>query len=308
MAALPEQARELVARLAASRAEPDAELSWHPARRLTDGSEIWLPADLCLRRPPTRQDFTPPFPLSIGSAAGTSWDGAALHGLLELIERDAASLWWRGGRRARAIPPEYASDSEALLRQLRPSGSASRRSWLLDITTDIGIPCIAALSCRADGFGFAFGLAARPTPAAAIRSAILEMCQLELAYDLVEAKRRERGDTGLNAKDLVHLRRATTINAERCILLQPIDDYARHVVIDMATPHATLAFIAQHLETHGIQAYALDLTRRHFAVPAARIIAPSLQLEPSDIVTPRLAELIARTGSGTPYTGGIPLL
>lgn len=308
MAALAPQTRAFVASLAASRAAPDAELSWHPARRLTDGCAIWLPADLCLRRPPAQQDFTPPFPLSIGSAAGTSWEGAALHGLLELIERDAASLWWRGGRRGRAIPPEHDAYTETLLRRLRPCGSAPRRTWLLDITTDIGLPCIAALSCRPDGFGFAFGLAARPTLVAAIRSAVLEMCQLELAYAVVEAKRSERGQAGLNAKDRIHLQRASAINADQCMLLQPMGEYARHIRIDTTSPQVSLECIARHLEGRGIQTFCLDLTRPRFAIPVARIIAPSLQLEPSEIITPRLAETIAQTGGGKAYTGGIPLL
>ena len=60
---------------------------------------------------------------------------------------------------------------ETLLAQLR-QGASARRSWLLDITTEIGVPCVAAVSCMADGFGFAFGLAARPTLEAAARSAV----------------------------------------------------------------------------------------------------------------------------------------
>ncbi len=308
MAALAPGTRQFVASLVASRTGPHTELSWHPARRLTDGREIWLPADLCLRRPPAQQDFTPPFPLSIGSAAGSSWERAALHGLLELIERDAASLWWRGGRRGRAIPPEHDAYTKTLLHQLRAGASAPRRTWLLDITTDIGLPSIVAVSCRLDGFGFAFGLAARPTLAAAIRSATLELCQLELAYAVVEAKRSERGQAGLNAKDHIHLQRASAINADRCMLLQPIAEYAQHVTIDTTNPQVSLEWIADHLEARGIQTLCLDLTRPRFAIPVARIIAPPLQLEPSEIITPRLAETIAQTGGGNAYAGGIPLL
>jgi ribosomal protein S12 methylthiotransferase accessory factor len=40
----------------------------------------------------------------------------------------------------------------------------------------------------------------------------------------------------------------------------------------------------------------------------ARVIAPGLQIEPSEIVTPRLANMIARTGGGAPYTGGVALI
>ena len=155
--------------------------------RLSDGRAVPLPADcVCAGRP--RSAGHAAFPLSIGSAAGPSWEGAALHGLLELIERDAASLWWRGGRRAATLPRQYEADTEAefLLLRLRPATSTRRRSWLLDITTDNGFPPSRPLSCRADGFGFAFGLAARLTLQAAIRSAVLEMCQIELAYAVVE--------------------------------------------------------------------------------------------------------------------------
>ena len=139
---------------------PRLNLSWYRARRLNDGSDVLLPADLCLRRPPAQQQIRPPFPLSTGSAAGTSWDAAALHGMLELIERDAASLWWRGGARGRSIPAldEAQVAARALLSQLRQDNPA-RRSWLLDVTTDIGVPSVVAVSCKADGFGVAFGLA-----------------------------------------------------------------------------------------------------------------------------------------------------
>ena len=60
----------------------------------------------------------------------------------------------------------------------------------------------------ADGFGFAFGLSARPTLEAAARAAITEMCQIELADAVIATKRSERGDAALNAQDRTHLRRA----------------------------------------------------------------------------------------------------
>jgi ribosomal protein S12 methylthiotransferase accessory factor len=50
------------------------------------------------------------------------------------------------------------------------------------------------------------------------------------------------------------------------------------------------------------------LTRERFAVPVIRIIAPGLQLEPSQIVTARLQDMIAGTGGGAIYTGGVPLI
>lgn len=292
--------------IAASAPASVARLTWCPTRRLSDGQEVLLPADICLRRPPAQRDFSPPFPLSIGSAAGTSWEAAALHALLELIERDAASLWWRGGRRGRRVHQDVGM--ETLLAELRYAGLVHRRSWLLDITTDIGVPTIAAISCQTDGFGFAFGLAARPTLAAAARSAMLEMCQLELAYAVIEAKRKERGESALNAKDRLHLTRATAINAGDCMWLQPHSEPVEHLRIDATDPSAVLDVIARRLESSGIEILCLDLTRRRFGIPVARVMAPALQIEPSEIVTRRLADTIARTGGGSAYTGGISLL
>lgn len=303
------QAREFVDAFSAHRPRSEPELSWCPAKRLVDGGEVWLPAEMGLRRPPGQREIKPPFPLSIGSAAGTSRDAAALHGLLELIERDAASLWWQGGRRGRSIPDQDEAQvmARALLSQLRQDAPA-RRSWLLDITTDIGVPCVAAVSCMADGFGLAFGLAARLTLAAAARSAILEMCQIELAGRVVEAKCVERGAAALNAQDMVHRRRATLIDADRCLLLQPLAEPSACPAIDATDANAALQLLAGRLGQFGIEVFTRDLTRAQFSIPVVRVIAPGLQLEPSGIVTPRLADMIARTGGGAIYTGGVALI
>jgi YcaO cyclodehydratase, ATP-ad Mg2+-binding len=59
--------------------------------------------------PRIEQGVAPPLKLSTGCAAGVTVAAATLRALLELIERDAVALWWRGGRRGRAI----GSDDEA---------------------------------------------------------------------------------------------------------------------------------------------------------------------------------------------------
>lgn len=300
---------ELVAALSERRTDPQKPMSLHRVINLADGSDAWLPADICIRRPPAQRDFTPPFPLSIGSAAGPAREAAALHGLLELIERDATALWWRGGLFGRSIPPYHpaAALAENLLRQLRQGTASPRRTWLLDITTDIGVPCTAAVSCRADGSGFVFGLAARPKLEAAVRSAIIEMCQGELADAVVATKLGERGEDALNVHDRIHLQRAR-VNADRCALLQPLPEYAAHIDFDATEASVIFAMIVQRLHALGIETFFLDLTRAQFAVPVIRVIAPGLQLEPSEIVTARLRDAIARTGGGATYTGGVALM
>jgi ribosomal protein S12 methylthiotransferase accessory factor len=58
----------------------------------------------------------------------------------------------------------------------------------------------------------------------------------------------------------------------------------------------------------GIETFGLDLTRPSLTIPVARVIAPGLQPLPSEIMTPRLADMIARTGGGAAYTGGVALI
>ena len=107
---------------------------------------------------------------------------------------------------------------------------------------------------------------------------------------------------------IFHFDRATQINADQCKLLQPLAEKASHIAIDALGPRGTCEAIAQRLESLGIELFFIELTRARVGVPVVRVIAPALQIEPSEIVTPRLAEMIARTGGGMVYTGGIALL
>ena len=267
-----------------------------------------LPAEICLRRGPGRSKMKPPFLLSMGCAAGPSKAAAVLHGLCELVERDAAGLWWRGGMRGRplALDDPASGEAAALLAKLR-EGNASRCTWLLDITTDLGIPAIAAVSCRADGKGFAFGLGARPTVAGAARGAIIELCQSELAHAVVAAKQGEGGPDRLNARDRDHIARATRINADTCALLHPAGMPARREGCPSPDAVSQIGWLATRLADAGIETFVLDLTRPRFAVPVVRVVAPGLQIEPSQLENPRLQRAIAATGGGHLHTGGVEL-
>ena len=303
----PHARRFIAGVLAAAGADPERPIAWHPVRRPCDGAEAWFPADLCLRRRPDQADFVPPLKLSTGCAAGVTTEAATLRALLELIERDACALWWRGGRRGRVIAPESEAGQAAatLLARLR-DGQGERRSWLLDITTDLGVPAVAALSARSDGFGFAFGLGARLDLAEAARAAIFELCQVELSQHVIAAKRREGGEAALNESDRRQLRRATAFDTRTCALLRPRDTPA--AVAAPPDAPASLDALLDRLEGNGITAYTLDLTRPVFDVPVVRVLAPGLQLEPCEVVGERLARVIDATGGGAAHTGDIALL
>jgi ribosomal protein S12 methylthiotransferase accessory factor len=292
--------RELGRWLEAS-AKTGQPVAWLPASRLSDGRDVNLPADFCLRRPAARRGLEPPFLLGTGAAAGATLEAATLHAVLELIERDALGLWWRGGKRGFAVDAAL-SEFDLTIGALR-RGHCERETWLLDITTDLGAPCIVAISCTPEGTEFAFGAAARPTVAEAARVAILEVCQLELAYDLVRRKARERGEEALNAADRRHLARAGAINAKTCALVRPIAEQ-RNL---QRGPRILREFVA-HASRIGVEFYRVDLTRPPQAVPAVRVLAPALQPEPSQILGNRLQDVIEQTGGGDAHTRGAQLL
>jgi len=242
---------------------------------------------------------------------------ALLHGLLEMIERDAVSLWWLGGQPAAPVDAETmnAGGVRELMAQLR-GGQTSRRSWLLDITTDLGVPCIASLSCNADGHGLACGFSARLRHGDALVAAILEMCQMEMAIHIVQLKRRQQGDSALNEADLQHLARCHDLNTWQCAQLHPIDDARRTTTAnilgtplsEIRTDDDVVGLLAEHLAALDVEALALDISRRELGIPAVRMLAPGLQPMPSDVITRRLAAKIDVTGGGAGLTNGIPLI
>lgn len=294
--------------LAGSAVDADRSIAWVRAHGVPAGPDICFPLDICYRRRASEQDFKPPLKLSSGCAAGPTAEAATLRALLELVERDAVALWWRGGRRGRSIASgtEAAHAAADLLAQLR-QGSTERKVWLLDITTDVEIPAVAAMSARADGYGFAVGFGARLNLADAARAAIFELCQAELGQRVVAAKRRESGDEALNDGDFRKLNRGASFDTSGCALLQPATSGDSISSERAADSLSNLEDVIERLQARDIAVYTIDLTRPQFGVPVVRALAPALQLEPCEIVGARLKRTIAATGGGALHHGGMAL-
>lgn len=130
---------------------------------------------------------------SMGCAAGPTRAEATATALWECIERDAVALWWHGGLPAAALPVD-------LIDVLQPRlfwwlDRRLRSTQLLDLTTDIGLPVVAAVSAEPDGHFVAMGSAARPRLADAALAAVTEMVQTEVSMEAA----RDAGDPELAA-------------------------------------------------------------------------------------------------------------
>src|SRR6185437_14623241 len=71
LATAPPAVRELWERVAPYRRKcSDGMTAWTFASDLADGRTVRMPADLCFRRAPPDRDIEPPWPMSVGCAAG----------------------------------------------------------------------------------------------------------------------------------------------------------------------------------------------------------------------------------------------
>ncbi len=253
---------------------------------------VLVPADLVLRRSPAGRALTPAGALSSGCAAGPNPDTAFARAVFELVERDAAALWWLGGRQPGALAePRDALD---LIGRLR-GGATERTTRLLDITTDLGIPAVAACSLWPDGHGLACGVASRGTLGEAARAAILEMAQMELSAPIARAKAAEQGDAALSESDRRHIARADA-NVSEWAILQPAEEPARKLMPPVEDPAARLSSL-------GIGLARVDLTRPDVGVPVVRALAPALQPFADSVVTPRLAAQLRRADAAPAPSG-----
>ena len=221
--------------------------------------------------------------------------------IFELVERDAAALWWLAGRPPRAVALSTPGHDAVMagLAAMR-EGRTTRQTRLLDITTDLGVPVIAAVSTDRAGRGLAVGIAARLNLADAAHAALREMGQMELSAAIASAKRTESGDHALNEADRRHLARAA-FDASGCGLLQPDGSRAAPAVDQPGQGGSVLAALAPY----GLSICTIDITRKGIDVPVVRAVCPDLQPFCETAITPRMAKAWASHGGGRREHGGI---
>jgi ribosomal protein S12 methylthiotransferase accessory factor len=73
-------------------------------------------------------------------------------------------------------------------------------------------------------------------------------------------------------------------------------------------PAIGFQFIVRCLEDRHISVHILELTRPELGVPAVRVLAPALQLDPCEIVSGRLAQTVRETGGGRVDSGAMAIL
>jgi YcaO-like protein with predicted kinase domain len=169
-----------------SEAADDEPLRWVEGLNLISGEPIFVPEEIAgMAEVPNRRYWQ----RSDGLGAGSNLFEAAIHGICELIERDAMALWsFRGDSEIdeREIAPadlqsSVVTDAEARI------ADAGMRLRLFDITSDIRVPSFLALLMPTDraaaDMGYldmAAGSATHPFAVGAALGAIAEAAQTRL--------------------------------------------------------------------------------------------------------------------------------
>jgi ribosomal protein S12 methylthiotransferase accessory factor len=156
--------------------DPVEKIEWREGWSLTARERRFVPMALC------STSYRPSAARPIGNcdtngcAAAATREEAILHATLELIERDAVAIWWYN----RVAPSELAWNRTPASNASRAAEWLETLGWkirLADLTTDIGIPVVAAIGV--DGGGDAiFGFGAHPSLPHAAVSAISELVQM----------------------------------------------------------------------------------------------------------------------------------
>ncbi len=158
--------------------DPEQSIDWSPAWSLTQKQIKYLPTAYCYYGYPFDPAHDYCRPDSNGNAAGHDLDEAIVHGFLELVERECASVWWYNRLRR----PRVAIDSYGL-----PHVAAignffkllGRSLEVIDITAHPTIPTFVALSHSEPSprNDYMLGFGAHFDPQTALTKALTEITQ-----------------------------------------------------------------------------------------------------------------------------------
>lgn len=180
---------------------------WLAADWSSDGRPRLVPlAHVLLGYPGRAEEGWPPADTN-GAACGADPLDATRRALLELIERDAVGIWWH---RRQACPSfAVASLGDPWLQVASDwLWGHGRCLWFLDISNDLSVPVVAAVSCDRSLGRLILGTGAGATPADAARAALAEHCLMLVNTQAIQQRSSDPGSERTAATRLLnwHLR------------------------------------------------------------------------------------------------------
>ncbi|UOX89457.1 TOMM precursor leader peptide-binding protein [Amycolatopsis sp. FBCC-B4732] len=237
---------------------------------------------------------------SNGAAAGSSLEDAILQGALELVERDAVALWWYNRTPVPGV--DLASFADAWLEEMAGNYVAiGRELWVLDVTSDLGIPVAVALSRRTDGphEDIMMGFGAHLDPRIAVRRAVTELNQMLPVV--------REGGRGLDDPDARRwLAYATVANQPylRPAAGQRMRTAADFPFVNRPDVRDDVEALGKVFDRAGLELLVLDQTRPDVGIPVVKVLVPGLRPFWARFAPGRLFDVpvaLGRLEAPTPY-------
>jgi oxazoline/thiazoline synthase len=271
--------------------DPTAEIEWSPVWSLRDERFKYLPTGLLyfFHDAAGSNGFNPD---SSGCAAGNTLEEAVLQGFVELVERDAHAIWWYNRSKCPGIDLDRLGDSYIL--DLRAQFAAmGRRFWVLDVTSDLGIPVVVAVAHWHDGAqeSIAFAAGAHFGLRIATLQAATELNQC-LA---VEAIKHRSGISTAEDKGgalPVPLRKHAYLLPHGKAVARRTHA-AKFVSLDRREQVLACVKLARRF---GLDFLVLDQTRPDVQVPVVRVIVPGLRRLDRSFAPGRLFDVPVKLG------------
>ena len=248
------------------RFDPRTPISWTEVWSLTHDAHRFLPTGyLYYEFPYARAE---PFCIadSNGNAAGSSIEDAVLQALLEIVERDAAGIWWYNRIARKEVELETVNDAwvHAVVSQF---ASVGRSCWVLDLTTDLEIPVFVAVSRRSSGpfEELLLGFGAHPDASIALSRAVSELAQTYSVW------------THLAARELVVAPTLREWSTRATLARDPYLAPHGRVPLPVQIEGRGLRWCMQRIASLGHECLVLDQTRPDVGVPTVKVIVPGMR-------------------------------
>lgn len=257
--------------------DPNLEVDWSPIWSLTNHTYRYLPTAFAYYgHPEFRGRWCSPD--SNGCAAGNTIEEAILQGFMELVERDSVALWWYNRVRRRGVDLEsfHLTYLKAIAEYY---ASIGRQMWVLDITSDLGIPTFACVSPRTGGptEDVLVGFGSHFDAQVAVLRAITEVNQFLPSVSLKNPDGSTRylfGDelarhwwTTARIADLDYLVPDAAQASATC------DDFEDVSGDDLLTD---VQLCVERAKEHGLEVLVLDQTRPDIGLSVVRVVVPGL--------------------------------
>jgi len=250
--------------------DPAAKIEWTPVWSLRDQRFKYLPTGMLYFFHSDASD-SHMHADSNGCAAGNTLEEAIVQGFLELVERDSYAIWWYNRSQRTELDLDQFGDSYVrdLKNQLAETG---RRLWVLDITTDLGIPSYVAMSYSTqNGQEFVeYGSGSHFDPRIALLRSLTEVNQF-LSLGLMGL--RDAGQSSNDSAGPFRLKEHPYLIPDGKPAIRPHLDM-KFGSLDTREQALACVDIAKRA---GLDFLVLDQTRPDIETPVVRVIVPGLR-------------------------------